>query len=266
MANLNVKTSFNTTLNLDNEAIGKRILAFLIDAFIIFLYYLLVVYILSQFNFDLDDAFDSDRGRIIWGWISILTLPAMFYTLIFEVITGGYTPGKFLVKIKVVKIDGFQPTFVDFFIRWIFRLVDIYLFLIIAISFGDVFVSILGFYSIGLVALVLISRNKKRQRLGDMVAGTTVIRAKLKQSMSITILRKLEQDYKPKYIQVMKLSDNDARIIKETFENAKKMHDVKLINKLVQKLEDVMNIKNQDDPTIFIDRVLKDFNYYTQNM
>jgi len=87
-----------------------------------------------------------------------------------------------------------------------------------------------------------------------------------KQSINITILREVGDNYKPKYAQVLKLSDNDARIIKETFESARKMRDVKLIRKLVVKLETVMGIKNKDKPERFINDVLKDFNYYTQNM
>ena len=51
-----------------------------------------------------------------------------------------------------------------------------------------------------------------------------------------------------------------------TYEAAKKINDRKLIRKLVTKLEEVMNIKNSTDPNTFIEDVLKDFNYYTQNM
>ncbi len=110
------------------------------------------------------------------------------------------------------------------------------------------------------------AKNGKGQRLGDLVAGTAVIRAKVKQSINITILKEVAQDYTPKYPQVIKLSDNDARIIKETLENARKTNDVKLVRKLVQKLESIMGVQHEGDHGKWVDGVLKDFNYYTQNM
>lgn len=266
MANLIVKTTFNTKLNLDTDSLAKRIFAFAIDFGVIFLYIIFISWVMSWFDIDLGGTFKADADRIAWGWISLLSLPILFYTLFSEVISGGYTLGKYAVGTKVVKISGFQPTFVDFFIRWIFRMVDIYFFLIISIVAGGAISRIFSVYTIGLVGIIVITRSKRGQRLGDVVAGTSVIKSKVQHSMNITILKELSADYKPLYTQVLKLSDNDARIIKETYESARKMNDYKLIRKLVVKLETVMNIKNESDPNVFIERVLKDFNYYTQNM
>ncbi|MDB4161313.1 RDD family protein [Bacteroidia bacterium] len=266
MANLNVKTSFNTILSLQSETLGKRLLAFVLDIVVIVLYWVGIWWIFSVFNIDFEGAFGGDYNRVVWGWFSLVSLPILFYSLVSETVSGGYTLGKYIAKIKVVKIDGFQPSFVEFFIRWIFRMIDIYAFMLVAILAGGIMARIFSFYTIGLVGLIVIVRSKKGQRLGDMVAGTSVIKSKIKQSINITILKEVEDSYEPKYSQVLKLSDNDARIIKETFESARKMKDVKLIRKLVVKLETVMGIKNTDKPEQFINDVLKDFNYYTQNM
>ncbi|MFT6177035.1 MAG: putative RDD family membrane protein YckC [Bacteroidia bacterium] len=266
MANLSVKTTFNTKLNLDTDSLAKRIFAYAIDIVVLLVYWLLLLLFFSLFNVDLGDAYKGDSDRIAWGWISLLSLPILFYTLFSEVVSGGYTIGKYAVGAKVIKINGFQPTFVDFFIRWIFRMVDIYFFFIVAIIFGGELSTIFSVYTIGLVGLMAISRSKSGQRIGDKIAGTAVIKSKVKHSMNITILKELSADYKPTFTQVIKLSDNDARIIKETYENAKRMNNTKLISKLVEKLEGVMNIKNTMDQRVFIETVLKDFNYYTQNM
>lgn len=266
MANLSVKTTFNTILNLDTNTLGRRILAYFIDVLVMVAYVFLLKYILSFFSFDFFDSFGDDADRVMWGWQSLIILPIMFYTLYWEVFTGGYTPGKYLAKIKVVKVDGFQPSFVELFIRWIFKMVDIYALLIVMISFGSTIGSILSSYSFGLVAVIAIARTKRGQRIGDLVAGTSVIRTNQKHSMNITILKELKDDYVPTYPQVIKLSDNDARIIKDTFENAQKVKDEKLIRKLVQKLESVMNITCDVPRRKFIDTVLKDFNYYTRDL
>jgi len=266
VANLNVKTSFNTILSLQSETLGRRILAFVLDLLVMAIYWFGLHYLLSLFKIDVNAFFGEDLSRVNWGWEAIISLPILMYTLVSETLSGGYTLGKYIAKIKVVKIDGFQPGFVEFFIRWIFRMVDIHFFYLLAALYGNFLSKIFSIYAIGLVGLIIIVRTKKGQRLGDLVAGTSVIKSKLKQSINITILKEVSNTYKPVYSQVLKLSDNDARIIKETFESARKMKDVKLIRKLVTKLEDVMGIKNTDKPAKFINDVLKDFNYYTQNM
>ena len=171
----------------------------------------------------------------------------MFYTLVLESIMDGQTIGKRLLKIRVVKIDGYQATLSDYVVRWFFRIVDVYL-------FG------LGFF--------IMVFSKKTQRLGDLAAGTAVILLKDKANISQTILEDLRQDYKPFYPTVIKLSDNDARIIKDTFVTAKENRDYKTLIKLREKIIEVAQITNvkHNRDVDFIDTILKDYNYYTQNM
>ena len=73
--------------------------------------------------------------------------------------------------------------------------------------------------------------------------------------------------YVPIYPLVIKLSDNDVRIIKETLNNALAKNDLDVIVKLKDKIEAVTGIKNQSGKSEdFIKTVIKDYNYYTQNM
>ena len=66
---------------------------------------------------------------------------------------------------------------------------------------------------------------------------------------------------------VIKLSDNDMRIIKDTFQLARTKNDYLTITKLCDKIETVTGIKNQSgNDTDFIKTILKDYNFYTQNM
>ncbi|PTM06646.1 MAG: RDD family protein, partial [Bacteroidetes bacterium] len=150
-------------------------------------------------------------------------------------------------------IDGYQASLGDFFTRWIFRIVDFNL-------LGPVFGSV--------VALIAIVSSSKNQRLGDMTAGTSVITLKNSVNISHTILEDLTQDYVPTYPSVIKLSDNDARIIKDTFKTAIKSKDYKTLIKLRAKIIEVIQLKEVKHNTDheFIDVVLKDYNYYTQNM
>ena len=156
----------------------------------------------------------------------------------------GQTIGKKLFSIKVVKIDGYQASFIDYLTRWVFRLVDI-----------------LG--SACLVGTVSIIASKIHQRLGDIAAGTAVITLKNDINISHTILENIAQDYQPVYAQVVRFSDNDMRIIKETYLTARKNNDYQTMNKLIQKIEQVSGIKREGSDAKFITTVIRDYNYYT---
>src|SRR5690606_3879927 len=104
-------------------------------------------------------------------------------------------------------------------------------------------------------------------RLGDMAAGTAVIVLKDKVTISHTILEDLQDDYRPTYPTVIKLSDNDVRIIKETFVLAKKSNDHATLMKLRYKIMEVIGLKQISGNDVeFIDVILKDYNFYTQSM
>ena len=119
----------------------------------------------------------------------------------------------------------------------------------------------------GIIALIAIIANNKNQRLGDMAAGTSVISLKNKVNINHTILQEVNNDYVPTYPLVIKLSDNDVRIIKETFEAAIATRDYGTLIKLRDKVIQVTGIKNiSGNDQDFIKTLLKDYNYYTQNM
>lgn len=247
MVELQINTTQNVNINFVAASVGERILAYLIDL-IIKLAYIVVTY---QVVFKLIGVDDFLRGMDYWSIIAVIVsfyLPVVFYSLVFETFLEGQTIGKRIMKIKVVKIDGYQASIYDYMVRWFFRIVDLNI-------------------ASGVVALIAIATSKKSQRLGDMTAGTSVITLKNNVNISHTILEDLEDDYEPSYPNVIKLSDNDARIIKETYTRAKASRDFETLSKLRQKVMEVIELKecNQNDIQ-FIDTVLKDYNYYTQSM
>lgn len=247
MSQLTINTTQNVNINFSAASVGERIGAFFIDTLIIIAYLIIVGYLI----FDLLGFGSFVREMDVWSQGAIITifgLPVFFYTLVQEVFFEGQTFGKKILKIKVVKIDGYQASLGDYFIRWLFRLVDVWLFW-------------------GIVGLITMVVNKKVQRLGDISAGTAVITLKNKITIDHTILEEIGNEYQPKYPLVIKLSDNDARIIKETFRTAWANGDFVVLNKLTNKIEQVTGIKNDLGSTEkFIQTILKDYNYYTQNM
>jgi uncharacterized RDD family membrane protein YckC len=246
MSELSINTTQNVTINFTAASIGHRILAFGVDLLII-IAYLTSAFALLNYS-GLSQILSGMDGWSQMAVQSLLFLPVMFYSLIFETFFEGQSLGKKLVRIKVVKIEGYQASFGDYLIRWLFRMVDIVI-------------------SSGVIGLISIVMSKKTQRLGDMAAGTSVITLRNNVTISSTILEEINDNYKPTYPLVIKLSDNDVRIIKENFIRAKAEKNTDLFLKLSEKIETVTGIKNQNGNQVdFIKTIIKDYNFYTQSM
>lgn len=246
MSELSINTTQNVKINFIGATVGERLGSYFIDLGIKISY--VIVLLIIIFTLNLDQLF---RGLDQWSVVAVILVlyfPIMIYSITLESIFEGQTLGKKLVKIKVVKIDGYQASFGDYLIRWFFRLIDFSLLY-------------------GLVGLISVISSKKGQRLGDMAAGTAVITLKNKIDISHTILEEIGNAYVPTYPLVIKLSDNDMRIIKETFIKADAKNDHEMLYKLVAKIESVTGIKNQSGNNAdFLRVILKDYNFYTQNM
>ena len=247
MSELSINTTQNVKINFVAASAGERIGAYLIDG-AIKLSYIFVISMVFFYWLNFDKMMS---GLDSWSRIAIFIIiyfPAIIYSITLESIFEGQSLGKKLLKIKVVKIDGYQAGFGDYLIRWLFRIVEL--------SIGN-----------GIIALIAMIVNKQNQRLGDMAAGTAVISLKNNININHTILQEVNEDYVPTYPLVIKLSDNDVRIIKENFEKAVAARDYATLIKLRDKIIQVTGIKNQSgNDQDFIKTLLKDYNYYTQNM
>ena len=244
MSNLYITTTQNVKLFFTPASVGERILAYGADL-LIKIAYSVVAYILVSQIFNLKDL-PVNNNILLIATVGLISLPLIFYTLVFESLMEGQTPGKKLVKIRVVKIDGYQAGFFDFLIRWIFIMVDIY-----------------PGFAPGLITMIF---SKHTQRLGDLAAGTAVITEKSKFDISHTILVDVDEKYEPYFAQnlVMLFSDNDIRIIKENAEIAFRQDNFNLLTHLVQKIESVMKIRNPfKSERELLETLQKDYNYYT---
>jgi uncharacterized RDD family membrane protein YckC len=247
MTQIAINTTQNVQINFTAAGVGDRILAYLLDL-LIKIAYGIVIYGIFFYLLGINNYLDSTDQWSMMATILVFALPIIFYTIVLESIFEGQTVGKKLLKIKVVKIDGYQATFAEYLIRWFMRIIDISLFN-------------------GIIALIVVSSSKNGQRLGDMVAGTSVITLKNNVTISSTILEDIGNEYVPIYPLVIKLSDNDVRIIKEAFLKAQAKNDYETIDKIKAKIETVTGIKNQSGRhEDFIRTILKDYNYYTQSM
>lgn len=97
--------------------------------------------------------------------IVVIFLVQFGYDILFETRAAGRTPGKRWTGLRVVKIGGAPVGFVTSALRNVLRIVD----------------SLPGFYLVGMLSVLL---TKNNQRLGDLAAGTVVVRER-RQSTSL---------------------------------------------------------------------------------
>src|SRR5690606_41557652 len=103
---------------------GERIVAFVIDMIIKIAYYWAISYVIGLIGirFNYFDSWESMTVSFIIFW------PIILYTLVCESLMSGQTIGKKIMKIRVIKIDGYQASFGDYLVRWLFRVVEIVIF------------------------------------------------------------------------------------------------------------------------------------------
>lgn len=270
MKTLQIKTAQNVNIKFTLANVFQRLLAFFIDNVVKFGY---IYFGIELFGFNLlNDGLSGDAWTIK-ALDVLFFLPITFYSLYSEILMNGQTLGKKITNLRVMNIDGFKPTITDYVIRWFLRVVDFNFFMLLFIYVASLglenqYALVMVLFLLGkAVGFLMVLFTNKNQRFGDLIANTIVVYLKDEVKFSETILENLTDSYVATYPNVIKLSDNDARIIKETFKNAAKFNDYKTLIKLRSKIIEVTGIKSvHRSDKEFISAVLKDYNYYTQNM
>ncbi len=230
MENLRINTTQNVAIEHVTASIGERIVAGIIDYAIIGTYAIFI----SMFV-----GFSQNV------YLFFLLFPVTFYFLVSEISMNGQTWGKRIMSIRVITTDGSQADFIPYFLRWVFRLIDV--------------VILLG--AVGLITIIL---SKKSQRLGDMAANTTVVRMK-KTGMQESVYVKLPEDYTITYPEAKKLTFDDIKTIKKVLlhlqKTKKSMHAMHLADKTKAAVEKKLGIKAGMRSEFFLFTLLRDYNY-----
>lgn len=236
MSQFQIETAQNISINQNSAHLGERMLAYLIDSFVIAVYMILILILLASLELDFADA---------WAIYLVASLPVFLYYLIFETLTNGKTIGKGLMSLRVVKLDGSMPNFGNYFVRWILRIIDVSL-------------------SSGGAAVLTIILKGNGQRIGDIAAGTTVISEKKRITLQDTLLRDIPESYTPKFSQVTLFEDREMQTIKELYDKAKRNGEHHIIVSLANRIIKVTGIQTDLKPLEFVDIVIKDYTHYTQ--
>ena len=233
MQAVNIQTTQNIELEYELAGLGERILAFVLD---------MAIALSAWFIIGLIFNLIGSEPTLVLNIIFIIL--AYTYRLICESLFNGQTLGKMALRIKVVKLDGSTPSFASFFLRWLMEIFD--------------------FFIVGL-GVVFIILNKKAQRIGDILAGTTVVKMRQVSATNVrnkAIMDKVDEDYEPVFFGASHLTDDEVRLIKAALSAYKTQAVKRPINTLEKKLKEKYNI-NSELPTVkFLYTLLRDHTYY----
>jgi uncharacterized RDD family membrane protein YckC len=161
MDSYRLPTPEQVDLRLDVAGLGSRFVAALVDVFIQSVLWLALALFLVGGGAaasrvpGVDDSWLPIIGAVLFTLASFLIVWA--YYVFFETIWNGQTPGKRLLGLRVLKVDGQPIGFFEALIRNIVRLADF----------------LPGLYVVGSAVMLLNSRSR---RLGDYAAGTLVVK------------------------------------------------------------------------------------------
>ncbi len=237
MSQIQIQTTQNVALSFTPASVGDRILAHFIDWVIFIAWFLIFALIYSG----LGSSLSSGKIGIVVFFVFML-LPVMLYDLLFEAFMNGQSLGKRAMNIRVLALDGTPPTLGAYIMRWMFRLIDTGI-------FGS------------MVALIVSAVNGKGQRLGDIAAGTAVV--KLKQAVSLEQLKqeKNKEDYVPIFPEASLLSDRDVVTLRAVLKKGKDENNSILVWEAAQKVKEVIGIQSDMDDMAFLQQVLQDHTY-----
>lgn len=154
--------------------VGNRFLAAAIDHLIQASAIFVVVVIAGAFS-------DWHLFNSMGVWAAAITVLAIFaiywgYFVAFETLWSGQTPGKRIMRLRVVREDGRPVRFFEVFVRNLLR---------VAIDFQP-----LPSYAIGVVSIIFSARSK---RVGDFVAGTVVVKERATEAPLIEEIIKISE-------------------------------------------------------------------------
>lgn len=250
---ISIATPFNIDIEFEVAEFHKRLLAYLIDFAILLIYFFAAKELLrAGLGYS-----ESTLGLKIL----VILMPMLFYTLLAELLMSGQTVGKKILNIKVVSLDGGEPTLGQVMLRWFLRFYE-WGFIVFTIFWGNPLFGPGFLFMGGITSIIIMVANTKSQRLGDIVAGTVVVNTRSSLTVHDTIFMQVQQaDYKVTFPEVMKLSDRDINTVKNVITQARKTNNFEMCNRVAYKVQDVLKIPSSMYAMEFLEKIMEDYNY-----
>jgi uncharacterized RDD family membrane protein YckC len=226
-----IQTSQNVAVEYELASIGDRILAQFID----YAVYLAWALFWGLLLFKILHTSGGSEG-VFYG-ILFIALPIVICPLVSEYFMDGQTLGKRALNIKVVSLDGSKPTLGAYVLRWVLIVIDSL------------------FY--WLVGIITVAANGKGQRLGDLAAGTTVVKMQKKVSLQDVIYRELPENYRVTYPEVSHLNDADIATVRQVLLK----HNSELVYLAADQINNKLDLGGYTDAELFLKTVVNDYSY-----
>jgi uncharacterized RDD family membrane protein YckC len=227
-----VRTSQNVVIRYPVAGVGDRIIAYVIDRVILIIYLVAVALLFAQV-----------KVQQPWIWILALAGPFLLFSLLFEIFMNGQTPGKRLLNIQVVRLDGGRASIGDYVLRWVFAIVD---------------VGVMG----GAIAVIMVAAGGKGQRLGDLAAGTTVILLVRRAEISSEeIFITADDTYVPVYPEAIQLTARDIELMHRVLEVDEKLDNPEPLELLTEKIKSQLGIHSTMAFAVFLRTLIKDHSH-----
>lgn len=257
---IQIETPFNIELEFEIAEAHKRLFAYLIDFSILLLFFMSMKYFYyGGFNLTSTESLESHVG------LDILTIsiPMLLYSLVCDVMMHGQTIGKKILNIRVISLDGGEPSLSQYTTRWMFKVFEwpfFFGYTFFSLQSILAYIMITGFW--GIVVLIFIAVSKKNQRLGDMAANTVVVNTRSPFSVNDTVYMQINDiNYSVTFPEVLKLSDRDINTIKNVVSLYHKEYNTETCDRLALKVQEVLEIHSNMYSINFLETLLADYNY-----
>ncbi len=204
----------NTTQHIDIDypvaGLGERLGAYFIDLALFIAVFIIYMIVMGWTGLYSSPVFETVMIVIYFAGYG-------FYDLICEIFMNGQSIGKRILKIKVISLDGAQPSIGQYLIRWIFRIIDIGI-------------------TTGVAGLVSIAVTENKQRIGDLVAGTTLIKTVPRTQIEHIAFHPVNDGHITTFETVHLLSDRDVELIHEVLMTYYKTYNAQLIYQMANKV------------------------------
>jgi uncharacterized RDD family membrane protein YckC len=253
MPTAEIATPFNIDIDFEIAPFHKRLLAYFIDFSLLMLYLVSMMFLLYG-GFKVGE---SATGLVLL----VIFIPMLFFTFLCELLLEGQTIGKKIVKIRVISLDGGEPTLGQYALRWFMRFYE-WGFIVLTLFWGNGGSGFVALFFGGIASIIIISLNKKNQRLGDIIGETIVVETSSKLTVDDTIFMHVPQEnYKVLFPEVLRLSDRDINTIKSVLTQAHKTNNYETCNRAATKIQKVLNVPTSLYANEFLEKLLEDYNY-----
>jgi uncharacterized RDD family membrane protein YckC len=195
---LTIDTPEQIALEFPLAGVGSRCLAMVLDTLIQAAFGIIVLIIASLLGFGFAVILghvSNASSQTLGMWVLALVILVLFsawygYFALFEIIWRGQTPGKRALGLRVISASGRPMTPTQAILRNLLRVVD----------------QLPALYAVAIISVLISSRN---QRLGDIAAGTVVVREQETEAVHVSAQETAVKDR----LRANRLTDQELSLI-----------------------------------------------------